>query len=469
MDTGLASDVDLLLSVRSQVAAKFAACVVPRCGLKDQPVWRLCLVAGCAILFASRYKHGRCVVHHAEGGQVAPPVVFHCCRFYAYRNVFKALSQHVHCLQDRNRQVHALCGNTAATAVELFERRAEARLSSVLKRSSAHGARGRFRNKGNTCWLGSLLQALLSSDFVHTFLACHLPHACRQLNCPVCALVHSENQSRELQAQVDLEKLWRPLVEKSGLAWVEQQDPLHFCLYMCNAAGHFFTPLLGATLETTVIQTLPCGCNVELPPPHKFPLQSEFVVPLKVPDDPSAACDFSTLVDAMKHAPAENLTACPICDAKAGFEAVHEWKFGCVVLFGISRSPGNRRAVHLPMQVTLLQRSYEVRAVVCHRGDANSGHYLCFVRQRGSHLWTRYNDSEMPQRLPQSPQALLTHSAFVLYEESLSHEGLANFAMTAMPALIEAWLVFTIPMPIVLFESMSCILTLYMVIHAGVF
>ena len=55
VDTGLASDVDLLLSVRSQVAAKFAASVVPRCGLKDQPVWRLCLVAGCAILFASRY------------------------------------------------------------------------------------------------------------------------------------------------------------------------------------------------------------------------------------------------------------------------------------------------------------------------------------------------------------------------------------------------------------------------------
>ena len=315
--------------------------------------------------------------------------------------------------------------------MDLYERRVEVPLPTVLRRSSAFGIRGRFLNKGTSCWLGSLLQALFSSAAMQCAL---LLHRCRAgLPCALCALTTTEENSRRIEQVYCIQSLWKPLVEDAQLSWREQQDPLQFFLKLCALAHTFFAPMFGASLDTTVTQTLPCQCGVELPEPHVFPRQLEYIVPLKVPRSADGPLNMEALIGMMQEERPENAMKCPICDAQAGFLAKHAWSFGPLVLFQLTRSIGSKTAVDLEAELDVLGRCYALRACVCHRGETNSGHYLCFVREPSTGLWIRYNDAEVPVRLPQLPGCLQTHCAFALYEEKLSDEQVAAFCMSTFP------------------------------------
>ena len=323
------------------------------------------------------------------------------------------------------------------SAIDLFERRTEQLLESVRKRSSSRSMRGRFQNKGNTCWLGSLLQGLLSSEVLQCFLALHHRTPSCAENCPVCILATTESQSREMQQLCDVEPLWRIFYEHvSGRSWTEQQDPLEFLLSLGATSPDFFSPFLTARLNTTVVQTLPCTCGVELPPPHIFPTQPEFVVPLKVPQSSSGVSKLVDIIDLMKEERPDNSVTCPICDAQAGFVSTHRWHYGSVIIFQLARSSDDTDAVTLEPEVSLGGASYVLRAAVCHRGQVNSGHYVCFVVEQSTGRWVRYNDGDVPTRLPQAPTCLTTHSAFAVYEVVLPLESLAELcAVTSSPSV----------------------------------
>lgn len=319
--------------------------------------------------------------------------------------------------------------------MDLFERRAEMPLLTVKQRSSAHSVRGRFQNKGVTCWLGSLLQALLSSEVFHCFLALHRPTPSCKHGCPVCNLVATERCSREVSQICAVEPLWRSFVEQvPDLRWVQQQDPLHFFLYLCNASPHFFSHVLGATLDATVTQTLPCTCDVEVPPPHHFPRQLEFIVPLKVPQSAFGMSSLVHLISLMEEERPDNSTRCPICDVQAGFYAKNTWGYGPVIFFQLTRSAKDTDQITLDSHLSLGASSYALRAAVCHRGEIDSGHYVCFVLESRSGLWVRYNDGDLPARLSQAPQCLSTHCAYAVYERAMPPEDLAAFCnMTVHP------------------------------------
>ena len=176
-----------------------------------------------------------------------------------------------------------------------------------------------------------------------------------------------------------------------------------------------------------------CQCGVELPEPHVFPRQLEYIVPLKVPCSADGPLNMEALMGMMQEERPENAMKCPICDAQAGFLAKHAWSFGPLVLFQLTRSIGSKTAVDLEAELDVLGRCYALRACVCHRGETNSGHYLCFVREPSTGLWIRYNDAEVPVRLPQLPGCLQTHCAFALYEEKLSDEQVAAFCTSTFP------------------------------------
>ena len=247
--------------------------------------------------------------------------------------------------------------------MDLYERRVEVPLPTVLRRSSAFGIRARFLNKGTSCWLGSLLQALFSSAAMQCAL---LLHRCRAgLPCALCALTTTEENSRRIEQVYCIQSLWKPLVEDAQLSWREQQDPLQFFLKLCALAHTFFAPMFGASLDTTVTQTLPCQCGVELPEPHVFPRQLEYIVPLKVPRSADGPLNMEALMGMMQEERPENAMKCPICDAQAGFLAKHAWSFGPLVLFQLTRSIGSKTAVDLEAELDVLGRCYALRACVC--------------------------------------------------------------------------------------------------------
>ena len=301
-------------------------------------------------------------------------------------------------------------------------------LSEVMKRASAHSCRGKFLNKGQSCWMGSLLQAFFSSTLLHSLLACHRASCSKHVDCAVCALVATEERSRHANSICEVEPFWQKFAEARGLSWKEQQDPLQFCLLLCAAADHFFTFLFGNKLDTTVFQTLPCQCAVELPPPHTFPTQCDYIVPLKVPPGvPGAASlTLTALIAMMAEEESDNLTHCPVCDAQAGFRSQHTWTYGPVVIFQTARAPGTLQPLALEPFLALQGSSYVLRACVCHRGQTNAGHYVCFVLEQSTGLWVRYNDADTPLRLPQPPDCLGTHSAYAIYEVVSSPLDVAN-------------------------------------------
>ena len=208
----------------------------------------------------------------------------------------------------------------------------------------------------------------------------------------------------------------------------QQQDPLEFCLYLCAGHHDFFASLLGVSVTSVVQQKLPCSCLVDFGSPHVFPERIDYILPLKLPDGQPGPVQLTDLLAAMRHDTPENLSSCPICNAKATFEATHQHAFSAVVLLGLTRAKGNNVAIDLPADLALNSTPYRLRAVACHRGTVDAGHYICFVLEQASRLWVRYNDGETPQRLSQPPSAMSTHCAFAVYERSLLHTGLALMA-----------------------------------------
>ena len=316
--------------------------------------------------------------------------------------------------------------------MDLYERRAQHPLPAIMKRSSTHTCRGRIANSGVTCWLGSLLQSLFSSQVFHAALACHPngPHGCGSSGCPLCLLVATEGASRAMTSICDVEPLWKDFVQSRGLSWHQQHDPLHFCMSLFAAAHDFFSDILGVTLRTTVRQTLACACGVEVPPPHNFPPQIDYIVPLKVLEAAADSLSLETLISSMQEEWPENSDRCPICDTQAGFHATHKYNYGPIVLFQVSRVHGSAVSVTLPLELSLMDRRYCLRAAVCHRGDIDSGHYVCFVLDAISASWVRYNDADQPARLSQPPKCLGTHCAYALYEQTMPEADLASLSIS---------------------------------------
>jgi len=90
--------------------------------------------------------------------------------------------------------------------------------------AGASNSRLAFANTSNTCYLGSLLQLLLSIPRLTQALRDHSSAVCGRPSCGTCLMARSESSTQDGQGPVSVTP-WQAWLTSQGLQWGKQHDP----------------------------------------------------------------------------------------------------------------------------------------------------------------------------------------------------------------------------------------------------
>ena len=298
--------------------------------------------------------------------------------------------------------------------------------------SAMEAERGLFPNPRNkTCYLGSMLQALLhTSSFLKMCLGHERSEACEAV-CAAC-LLREAAEGTNLPSQTHSLEGWRHYLSDHGFDFDEQHDALE----VLQILGHdgILQPLMDSCMSVSGVRQshaqFPCGHQMECSFTDRFADISVDLRPV-----PSVTWLHDALAEDGNASPFDG----PVC--QCGVKSTGSVSYGFVggrdvFLVGISRHPlpgetlrKNTTSVLPDLVLFLGDKRYALRGIVEHLGEhCNTGHYMCHIRL-SSGCYRTYDDANSPIVREQLPDTAYSGSRCYVYEYAPSAASVMSISL----------------------------------------
>ncbi len=308
-----------------------------------------------------------------------------------------------------------------------------------------------------TCFLGSLLQALLQAVSVEALLEKHAStEACGE-GCSWCLLKEANRCTLKTDMIYDPSS-WSPFFDRRDKILIDEQkwkfgsrqhDPVEVWQSMREDKGDRSPPqqhdhaqlvaeVFGCQIRSVIWSQYHCVCpGIKSVPKDK----EEFSTHIELAAPPmQIACSLSELLDRESNAEpivVDGNPPCPICGvAPANCRTLHIVKAQEILMISLNRCTivQEERAGQGPVfkaakltsyvqpdsELQIGDKSFFLKAVVVHRGmHQNSGHYVCYARQHRQ-MYCLYDDSKpvMENIVRGLPLEACTDGRLFLYESA---------------------------------------------------